>query len=396
MFVFPRALNVGALALMLALACPSLVIAQDWNFQVTAPGPHGALPALTRVSLSPTDLLLAYSVHENDRDLSLISCRARVGDVGDVKTVANNSGSFLLVYLKPGRTATCNDGGQTIATVPVASESAARPAVATIVQACCRATSVAAAPRATAAPNAASLEPEAWTQTDGVFAFLRIRNRDAHPVVIANGEILNCRNVVSGCNSFASPSVTIAPGAVVTIATIVSNSPQGGAFSYRYDAGSGPRHVQESGTSSHRPSEANAPMSPDEIRAAEATAVAHLAGPHGSAPAAGPSAAPSYVAPRLTQRGSSRLAVGKQGMAMLRVQVGMSGMAEGATILSISNRDLSAAAIETAVSSHYAPATRDGRPTAADYIATFRFDGSDPALAGIPAWKRTPEPSPSP
>jgi hypothetical protein len=97
----------------------------------------------------------------------------------------------------------------------------------------------------------------------------------------------------------------------------------------------------------------------------------------------------------LIKRGSSRLAIGQTGTALIRVRVGENGMPQEATIVSLTNRRLAAAAIETAVSSTYAPAIVKGKPITANYIATFSFDGADPALAGIPVWKRSPQPTPS-
>jgi uncharacterized protein (DUF1501 family) len=99
---------------------------------------------------------------------------------------------------------------------------------------------------------------------------------------------------------------------------------------------------------------------------------------------------------RLTQRGSSRLAIGHTGQARVRVRVSAKGMPLNASIVSISNPALAAAALETAVSSAYAPAVRKGRPVDEDYIATFQFDGQDPALSQIPIWERPESPQPRP
>jgi hypothetical protein len=113
--------------------------------------------------------------------------------------------------------------------------------------------------------------------------------------------------------------------------------------------------------------------------------------PASKAPA--PSAA--FVPARLVHRGSSRLAIGQKGTAVLRVSVGANGMPQNATIVKISNPLLVAAAIETAISSTYSPAARNGRPVSDTYIAMFSFDGEDPAQASIPVWERNRSPSPS-
>jgi hypothetical protein len=116
------------------------------------------------------------------------------------------------------------------------------------------------------------------------------------------------------------------------------------------------------------------------------------------AAAASPSAslASPLVPARLVKRGSSRLAIGQTGTALVRLTIAANGTPQEATIVTITNKQLSAAAIETAVSSTYVPAQQNGRAVAAKYVATFSFDGQDPALASVPVWKRGPAPSPVP
>jgi outer membrane biosynthesis protein TonB len=89
------------------------------------------------------------------------------------------------------------------------------------------------------------------------------------------------------------------------------------------------------------------------------------------------------------------LGIGQKGTALVRVSVGANGMPQNATIVKISNPQLVAAALETAVSSSYSPAMRNGRPVSGTYLATFGFDGEDPAVSSIPVWDRTPTPGPS-
>jgi TonB family protein len=108
-----------------------------------------------------------------------------------------------------------------------------------------------------------------------------------------------------------------------------------------------------------------------------------------------PSRLPACVQ-RLLTRGSSRLAIGQTGVAIVRVMVSPDGTPQNAEIIKISNPQLTAAAIETAVSSTYAPALKNGQKVAGKYVATFSFNGEDPATASVPIWKRSPAPPSSP
>lgn len=393
---FSSAVRTVALAIACVLACTVAAFAQSWNWQVSNPGPDGAaVPGSSHVVLSGRDVSLSYSVKTHDRDVSLTSCRAHLGDVSDVRSVKNASGTFLFLYLKAGRVANCGAAGnQQVAIVPVADDAAARSALTALQHACCSVAAVPASPRAatTGAPAKGFVPPADWVETDGIFAFLRVRNRSALPLTVSDGEILNCRDIAGGCGRFAAPTITVLPGTVSTVATVVSNSSQGGSFSFRYEARSDAGEFSASGRSTKRTADTSGLMVPDEMRSAEALAVAQMTAPRPN----GTHAPPSYTGPRLTHRGSSRLAVGKRGTAMVRVHVDAKGRPENASIVSIDNRELVAAALETAVSSTYAPAMRDGRATDADYIATFRFDGSDPAQASIPSWRRSPLPAPLP
>jgi hypothetical protein len=261
------------------------------------------------------------------------------------------------------------------------------------------------APRPSLGPPPASLRVTDWIENEGLFAFVRVRNRGNTPVTITAGQVNDCRNVISGCGPFPSRARSLAPGTVATFATIMSGDPGNTAtFSYRYDARSGAAAATGNGLSAKRIRYGDTPMSPREIRAGEAVGVAALR-PRGAAPLP-----PAFVNARLTRRGTSRLAIGQSGLARVRVNVSSNGVPQGASIVSISNRALIAAALELAVSSSYAPAMRDGRPVDADYLATFQFDGADPALSSVPVWRRTanapaspapaqnskPNPAPSP
>jgi len=236
-----------------------------------------------------------------------------------------------------------------------------------------------------------------------LFTFVRARNRGSTPVTISGGEVIKCVAVAVGCGAFGHP-IVIAPGAAAVLATVMSADPvNDAAFSYRYGARSGALQMTATGTSLKHITGWRPAMSAQEIRAAQATAIAALrtSGPvQPSSPAQASQPSPPLNTPaRLTQRGSSRLAIGQTGQALVRVRVSAKGMPVNASIVSITNPALVSAALETAVSSSYAPAVRDGRPVDADYIATFQFDGQDPALSQIPVWKRPPStgpPSPAP
>lgn len=86
--------------------------------------------------------------------------------------------------------------------------------------------------------------------------------------------------------------------------------------------------------------------------------------------------ATATVKPMLLRRGSSHLAIGQTGTAVVRVRIGADGTPQDAHVVSTTNRRLVPGAIETALSSLYTPAMRNGRPFTCDYLATFHFDGS--------------------
>jgi hypothetical protein len=201
------------------------------------------------------------------------------------------------------------------------------------------------------------------------------------------GEVFNCRNVATGCGPFMH--TLLEPGGTATVAAIAAaNRNEAPHFAYHYSAVDGEQTVVGAGSAAKRPPHGVARMSSRDLRSAQALAL----GQFGSANAA--PAAPLMPA-RLIRRGSSRLAIGETGTAIVRVTIAEDGTPQEASIVSITNKALTAAAIETAVSSTYVPATQNGRAIAAKYIATFSFDGQDPALSSIPVWKRSPSPTPA-
>src|SRR5579875_1331959 len=118
-----RVSRIAGLTIACTLLVPGAALAQTWDWHVSSTGPDGtAVPGTSRVVLSANDVALSYSVRTGDRDVSLTSCRARLGDVSAVRSVDNGNGTYLFVYLKPGREAACSAGNRQIAMVPVAND----------------------------------------------------------------------------------------------------------------------------------------------------------------------------------------------------------------------------------------------------------------------------------
>jgi hypothetical protein len=232
---------------------------------------------------------------------------------------------------------------------------------------------------------------EDWVESQGLFAFVRVRNLSKQVITITDGEVLDCKNVDSGCGKLVR-RFSLDPSGTATIATVTS-SQAAPSFSYRYTAGAGDDVVNGGGTSTKAPPRHVARMTEAQLRAAE---VAALNAMHtGASPTV--SAAPySYTPPRLVKRGTSRLAIGQTGTAQVKVLVSANGSPQEATVVSTSNPELTAAAIETAISSTYTPATRNGQSVAANYVATFTFNGLDPATESIPVWRRPLPQQPAP
>ncbi len=389
-----RSLRLVGCGIVASLAlCTAAASAHAWRWNVVVHGTNGAaINEESTLDLSSDRLTVAHSAQIDGRSVPMSSCRAAVGDIAYAHTINNSDGTFIFVVMKPHRSVACTNGNQTFALAQVQSDPAAGDALASILRSCCSAPVVA---KATPAPKPSSpaspvptatpalTAPADWIEDEGLFAFLRVRNRDPRPLTIDGGAIVNCRNVAYGCRRFIDHPAIIAPNGVATIATLMAADAKGASFSFRYDAQIGAQHFTGTGRSSKTAS-AGPAMATDEVRTAEAAVIAAIAGR--APPSAAPAAA--YVAPRLVRRGSTLLAIGKRGQAVVRVSVDSNGMPENATIVSISNRALTAAALETAVSSGYAPAKRDGRAVSADYIATFQFDGSDPTLGNTPVWRK--------
>jgi Gram-negative bacterial TonB protein C-terminal len=440
-------------ALLLALAlfvfCSSVADAQTWQWDLTIRTPdRNPVIAQSRVSVSAHDLLMTYSVRIKNRYLPITTCTAGLNDIASAKSVINDGKQFFFVVMKPQRTAACESGNQSMAVVPIAADSAANNAVATVMRACCqggvvaarsspapkssataaalsqrtpapkpsasvivaahptpapeRSVSVLVTPRPTATPvprpsvavAAVTIHPVDWVENAGLFSFVRIRNEDENrSLTIAAGSVTDCHDVKIGCARFIYRPQTLAPGDVMTLATVMSdNSGNAATFSYHYDVQSGGARYTQSGTSSKTTTDTSGLMSPQEVRTAMAGA---LGGRGGTVSRI--ALAPTFVAPKLIQRGSTSAGAGQRGLAVVRVVIGRDGLAQTATIVSINNRALVPAAIATAVSSTYTAAMRNGRPVIGDYVATFQFDGSDPAVSAIPVWRRgsTPLPIPS-
>jgi hypothetical protein len=404
---FSRVGSVGAIVLALSVFCSEAASAQSWQWQSVVHSPdQGTVATESRVVLSPRDVAITYSANVGSRSVPITSCRAELSDIGNVHSVDNGGKLFMFIVLKPQHSASCNSGSQAIAVLPIGRDASATSAIATIMRACCRVAAgpavVAQAPRPTPTPTPTpaatsapqSISPVDWVENAGLFAFVRLLNKDSRPVVISAGQVLDCRDVASGCGAFIDRPVTVAPGHVVTLATVTSNNPANApAFSYRYEVQTEHGRVTGSGLSAKRATDPATVMSAQDVRAAEALAIGQMRTQQSASTSA--PAPPANMPPRLVERGSTRLGVGQKGVALVRVGVGRDGSAQYATIISISNRALTAAALETAVSTKFSPAMKNGIPTDGNYVATFQFDGEDPALSSIPVWRRAPSSSPA-
>jgi len=398
------------------VALTSEANAQSWQWQVVVhQANHAPMDAQSRVVLSNHDLSLAYTVRVDQSDVPITTCQAQVGDVANARAVNSADNPFLYVVFKPGRAADCRSGKQPIMIAPISNNADAKSVIDAINRACCSAPvavttpvrkappkNVAALPTSSPAPRPSSpANPivDDWVESQGLFHFVRIRNRGAQLVTIAPATVENCRGVVAGCGALRG-QLAIAPGATATLLAVMSgNATNPAAFAYEYIAHSGAMTTRGSGSWRKRAASPVSPLSEQEIGSAESIAVAGLArpAPQSSAPAnpSGPRQ-PQNAAVHLVTRGTSRLAIGKSGSALLRVHVSGNGTPLNVAIVNVSNRAIAPAAIETAVSSTYSPAIQNGRRVEADYVIEFRFNGDDPALAGVPLWKRSPQPAANP
>jgi hypothetical protein len=388
----------GATACFAALTATAS--AESWHWQLVLQQPDRP-PHETRsdVVLSGNDLRMTYALRGKPADVPVSSCQGLVTDIDSARIVPGQDGPFLYVVFKSGHSARCDTGKQPLALVPIADDAAAQRAVAAINHAVSATTVARAATPAPAKPKAVAVTSPAvsvgdWVESNGLFDFVRVRNNGTQPLTISDVYVENCRAVIAGCGPVRA-GMTIPPGATNTIAGAMSrNASSAAAFTYRYLARAGTTAFNGSGTWRKRPASPAPPMTEDEVRSAESAAVAGLSD-HPAGPKTRTSTLPDSSA-HLTSRGSSRLAVGRKGSATVRVKISAAGVPLEAQIVRISDRALTPAAIETAVTSTYSPAIVSGRPVESEYVADFQFDGEDPALAGIPVWKRGPSPAPLP
>jgi hypothetical protein len=415
--------------------------AQTWHWTYVTSTPNSPfLAAQSSVSISANTIRMAYTIPLQKRQVVIESCNADLRDVQDATMLRSAGTTYLLIRFKPQHTAACVAGKQASVALPTADHRYVSTVAAAINASCCASATGAARPSpraviaritpptpipapkpkpapiatgasrpaATPAAEVAATSPAAsatttpspkpspspspvavnvqdWVENDGLFWFVRMRNTGPARVTPV-GEVFNCRNVNVGCGSFAA--VVLEPGGTATVATVATVNPAAPAtFQYRFSAGDGTRVIAGGGSSTRATPRTVARMNAAELRTAQAGALGQYRSPSGP---------PTQSTPaRLVKRGSSRLAIGQTGTALVRLTIGPNGTPEEATIVSTTNQALTAAAIETAVSSTYAPATQNGRPVAGKYVATFSFDGEDPTLASVPVWKRSPTPAPS-
>lgn len=432
----PTILRIFTAAAAIIVMTTAPLSAQTWHWQVVLhPANGAAVSAQSELTLSATGISMSYATKIHDRSVPIASCTARLADVATAQAVRNNERAFLLVRLKPRASATCDTGPQPLAALPVSDNGDLTSAAAAINRACCSSPVAAVRPSSpkpsppapkplSSAPKPSPTDAPApspkpspsapkrgvlvtdWVQNDGVFFFVRVRSRYTEPVTIVDGSIANCRGVDYGCGRFANPTYTLKQGDVATLATVVgAGRPEAGpSFTYRFTVRLGDGTFVAGGSSTKRLTGWMPAIPPAELRQAEAAAIATLrdqgttdaAAASPPSPAPLPTRTPASVGVRLTRRGSSRLAIGHTGVAQVRVSVTADGSPTNMAVVSVSDPQLVAAAIETAASSTYAPAVRNGKNVPGDYIATFKFDGLDPADASTPIWRRAVPASPAP
>ncbi len=405
--------------------------AQTWHWTYVTRAPNSPpLTSQSMVSISANTVRMSYSVPLQKRQVVIESCSANVRDLESATTVHTQNATYLLVRLKPAHDAACVSGKRPAVALPTDDENSIAAVVAAINHSCCMvalgapptrapgaapaasrtpaATPTPAATRtpaasATPSPAAPSAAPtprpspsatvaparpavQAWVENDGLFWFVRMRNL-GRAAVTPSGQVFDCRNVDVGCGPFIATE--LAPRGTATVAVVAtSNHDVTPTFDYRYTVSDGSETVAGSGASTNRPPRTIARMTGPELRAAQGLAIGTFRAP--------PDETAPVVPARLVKRGSSRLALGQSGTAIVRVTIAADGTPQDATVVSMTNKQLAPAAIETAVSSTYTPAMQSGRPISAQYVATFSFTGEDPALSAIPVWKRPPSPTPAP
>jgi hypothetical protein len=391
--------------------------AQTWQWQYTAhPGSGQSVPGESRVVLSRGQIATSYAPTAN-RAAAIDACRVALTDVQHVIVTGGSASSFFVVQLKPGRTAACRySGHESVAALPGGDAAAMRR----VADAINRALPAAPAPKPTLAPRrvarrvvaqttpkpAPAVPPKPapvtpaptatpavaiadWVESEGLFSFVRVRNGGKVRVTITGGDVRDCKNVEAGCGPLAH-RFELDPFGTATIATLMSTTDRSlPSFRYSLTATDGRETITTSGSATKAAPVRAARMTPQQIRAAEAAAIRSVRAP---VQAAQPPQQTSFTPPRLVKRGSSRLAIGQTGVAQVRLMIDPNGAPQQAEVVSTTNPRLVPAAIETAVSSTYAPATRNGQPVAGKYVATFSFNGEDPATSDIPVWWRSPSP----
>jgi hypothetical protein len=390
--------NAAACLVSLALTVAGATTgnAQTWHWKYVTRTPNvPPLTAESTVALEAGQLRMSYTVPIRHREVVIESCSAALTDVANAGTLHSQGRAFLLVSLKPSRSASCASGQRPAIVLPSDDEPLIADIAAAINRSCCSPAAVIARatprPAASPAPSArpATATTVDWVETAGSFAFVRVKNTSSEPLRVRSVDVTSCRDVVLGCGPLAREFL-ISPKSIVTILSVTSaDERRTPIFHYSYIAAQGGGVASHSG-SSRSPASIGIPrMSAREIAKSEATTVGGVQPPHVE-PAEG-----AFTPARLLKRGSSRLAIGETGSAVVRLVIAADGTPQAATIVSMTNQRLAAAAIETAVSSTFAPATQNGNPVSAKYVATFSFDGEDPALSAIPVWKRSPAPAPN-
>ena len=415
--------------------------AQTWSWGSVSTPPYGpALQTQSSVALSRSTVTFSSVAPSGNRRIVLASCHAALRDVQSATAVHAQGQAFILIEFKPRRGADCDSGKKTIASLPSDNFAQAGEIAAAVNSACCSSAAtrqtahpapirrIAAAtktprpspvpaptaspgpvrspgpaptrspsPAPTQSPESAAIRLVDWTEKQGTLAFVRVYNVGRRPVTLADGVVLECGTLDIRCGSRPQRR-TVRPRSIATIAVVASADQRAlPPFSYRYTAASGTDTLSLQGSSAKSRPPRIWPLSRQESQSALAAAGIDLRAPASVAAAASAAttgAAPAPVAragdgpPRLLTRGFSRLAIGHKGVALVRVFVTPDGTPQEASVISTNNPQLTAAAIETAASSTYAPAIRGGRPVGANYVATFSFDGEDPADAAVPVWKR--------
>jgi TonB family protein len=404
--------RIACAALTFAVAATAVASAQTWNWTYSTAALQSARgPAAASLELTSTEITTSNRIALAGRPDVVYSCHIKLADVS--RAIAVHTGSqSLLIQLKPDRAAACQVIGNAQSVVMRADDGALIDKIAAAINnACCtvaavpertivrerptpapeRETTVAArasekptekpAPEKTTPQPAASsafafMRVDDWIETDGAFAFLRIRNLGNRPIAITGGEVRDCTNADVGCGRIARRT-TILPYGVITYATVASADPQKApSFDYSYSAQMVDYTFDGNGNSSKEAPSGAARMSAEQVRSAEAQALAALRGPNG------PSA--SVVAqdqpPRVVKPGVAEPVNGKSGQVQVRVTLAPDGSPQDAAIVSSTNDELDDAGVEFAVSSTYAPAIHAGKPVAADLVVTVSFLAGEPSI----------------